>query len=223
MELHLNQTQNSVEQYFVAGLILLTLMVSPLLAAPQDETSTEPKADVAEKKARSEVSDADRDAAMKFAADNHPELARLLEQLQKSRPHEFSRAIKELNQQVQLLERVREKNAAKYQGQLEAWRKASQIRVLMARWSRSKDVELEKQVRELLRTRREAKLAQLKADKERIAEQQRKIDEQLAAMAVPIESQVDREWEQLSKKAGSKTNSDAKKSDTSAATDGVKK
>ena len=177
------------------------------------------KPEQVDKKSRSEKSEADRKAAMEFATQHHPELARLLEQLEKSRPNEFARAIRDLNQQLQQLERTREKNPTRYDAQLEGWKIESQIRVLTARWSLSRDAELETQIRGLLKQRREAKMAQLKADKQRLLEQQRKIDEQLTALSDPMDSQVDKEWEQLAKKAGSPKNSGKKAPEPAAAAD----
>ena len=176
-------------------------VASPKPAGNVERAESVEKSD---KKARVELSDDQRAAAMKFAEQNHPELARLLEQLQKSRPHESARAIKELTQQIQALEKLRERSPARYASQLEAWKHESQIRVLMARWARSNDAELETQVRELLKARRETRLAQLRADKERLLEQQQKIEQQLAALEQPVEELVDREWEQLSKKAAAR-------------------
>ena len=185
-----------------------------------ESTVAEPnKPEQGEKRSRIEKSEADRKAAMEFATQHHPELARLLEQLEKSRPNEFSRAIRDLNQQLQQLERTREKNPTRYDAQLESWKVESQIRVLTARWSLSRDAELETQIRGLLKQRREAKMAQLKADKERLLEQQRKIDEQLTALSDPMDSQVDKEWEQLAKKAGNPKNSGKKASGPPVAAD----
>ncbi len=225
-----------VKQFLIrlrlAGVLLLGLTVAaPLLQADEKSTATpevkketgadaktDAKVDVKfEKKSRPEMATGDREAAIKFAADNHPELARLLEQLQKSRPNEFARAAKELDQQRQLLERVREKNPARYSAQLESWKKDSQIRVLMARWSHSKDPTIEKHVRELLAQRHEARAVQLYADKKRLAEQQRKLDEQIAAAEEPAEAQIDKEWEQLSRKAGSRKDHTKKKANEPAA------
>lgn len=177
------------------------------------------KPEQGEKRPRIEKSEADRKAAMEFATQHHPELARLLEQLEKSRPNEFARAIRDLNKQLQQLEITREKNPTRYDAQLESWKLESQIRVLTARWSLSRDAELEAQIRGLLKQRREAKMAQLKADKERLLEQQRKIDEQLTALSDPMDSQVDKEWEQLAKKAGNPKNSGKKASGAPVAAD----
>jgi hypothetical protein len=187
---------------------------------PEANKPEEPgKPEHAEKKSRSEKSESDRKAAMQFATQHHPELARLLEQLEKSRPNEFARAIRDLNQQLQQLERTRDKSPARYEAQLESWKTESQIRVLTARWSLSRDPELETQIRGLLKQRREAKMAQLKADKERLLEQQRKIDEQLSALSDPMDAQVDKEWEQLAKKAGLPKNGGKKAPEPTAAAD----
>ena len=169
-----------------------------------ESTVAEPnKPEQGEKRSRIEKSEADRKAAMEFATQHHPELARLLEQLEKSRPNEFARAIRDLNKQLQQLEITREKNPTRYDAQLQSWKLESQIRVLTARWSLSRDAEL----------------AQLKADKERLLEQQRKIDEQLTALSDPMDSQVDKEWEQLAKKAGNPKNSGKKASGPPVAAD----
>ena len=143
----------------------------------------------------------DRAAVLTFTARHHPELARLLGQLEKSRPDEFRRACRELTGQIQLLDRLKEKNPARYEVQLENWKLDSQIRVLMARWAVRREPEIEQQVRELLQKRRAHRIAQLQAERARMADQLQRMDEQLAAMSAPISSQVDREWEQLSKKS----------------------
>jgi hypothetical protein len=169
------------------------------------------KSDAGERKLRADDSpqekrtpksiEPDRAAVLKFTTQHHPELARLLGQLEKSRPDEFRRACRELTGQIQLLDRLKEKNPARYEVQLENWKLDSQIRVLMARWAVRREPEIEEQVRELLQKRREHRIAQLESERARIADQLKRMDEQLAAVSAPISSQVDREWEQLSKKA----------------------
>jgi hypothetical protein len=168
------------------------------------------------KAARQDVSDSDSTSVLQFANEHHPELARLLEQLGKSRPGEFARAERELSQQIKALERVQERNPEKYQVQLETWKRDSQIRVLMARWFRSQDPELEKEVRELLTARREARLAQLRSEQKRLAEQLKKVEEQLAVVSQPIEPEIEKEWEQLSKKASIRKSSDKKSAEPAA-------
>jgi len=224
---NLFHTQHSLRRMCAGGLGLLCLSVCgsslPADEKPEVKPGVDEKSEAkdasqkdtsqAEKKSRPEAMPEDRAAALQFAADNHPELARLLEQLKKSRPSEFARATKELNQQIQLLERFREKNPTKYHSQLESWKKESQIRVLMARWSHNNDPAIENQVRELLMLRHEARVVQLQADKDRLSEQQRKLAEQLASLEGPADAQIDKEWEQLSRKAGTQKGNSKKKND----------
>lgn len=159
-----------------------------------------------EKKLRTELSESDLVATMAFASEHHPELARLLEHLRKSRPHEFQRAARELNQQIVMLEKLREKNPARYEHQLQLWKNDSQIRVLVAKWSLSKDEAIEQQIRQLLQQRRDTKVAQLKAEQKRLVEQLQKVEKQLKTISEMPDSQIDREWEQLAKKTNANRN-----------------
>ena len=69
--------------------------------------------------------------------------------------------------------------------------------MLVAKWSRSRDDALEQEIRALLQQRRDLKLAQLKADQQRLTEQVQKVEKQIATLS---DSQLEREWEQLAKK-----------------------
>lgn len=163
----------------------------------------------AAKKPRARVSESDLTAAMAFASEHHPELARLLEQLRKSRPNEFQRAMRELDQQIQTLEKMREKNPTRFAHQLELWKIDSQIRVLVAKWSRTQDDALQHEIRALLQQRRDMKLALLKVDQQRLTEQMQKVEKQIAAMS---DSQLEREWDQLAKKTNASRKSGRKNS-----------
>ena len=190
------------------GIVAIAVMIADLSAFAQIPPSNEPSR--AEQKAadetidrktpRPELTESDLNGTMAFASEHHPELARLLEHLKKSRPNEFQRAMRELHQQVQGLEKLRERNPARHAQQLELWKTDSQIRVLVAKWSKSGDKKLEQEIRELLKQRRDAKLAQLKAERLRLSEQLQKVDSQITSLSEAHDQQLDREWEQLAKK-----------------------
>ncbi len=190
-------------RWFCLLLIILALFATSGAVQAQGTESTE-KAELAksetDKKKNAEVTDEDRERVIAFAKEHHPELAGLLEQLKKSRPNEFNKAVRELRQQISVLDRVRERSPAKYSEQLASWKRDSQIRLLMARWAKKNDPAIEKEIRALLKERREARLAQLKADRERVNQQQRKLDEQLLEFEKPIDDQVGDEWDQLAKR-----------------------
>lgn len=166
-----------------------------------DEGQQTDKSEKDRKSARIDVPPEDRARALEFATQHHPELARLLEQLEKPKPGEFARGIRELNVQIQRLEKLREKLPARYEEQLASWKQDSQIRVLLARWSRNRSPELESQIRELLARRHEARIARLKSDRQRIEGQLKKVDDELASMAASTDEQVDREWKAMQSKA----------------------
>ena len=106
----------------------------------------------------------------------------------------------------QVLEKLKEKNPTRYEHQLQLWKNDSQIRVLVAKWSLSKDEAIEKQIRQLLRQRRDTKVAQLKAEQKRLSEQLQKVEKQLTTISEMPDSQIDREWEQLAKKTNANRN-----------------
>lgn len=171
---------------------------SPKASGKTPQTTVDGSLD--RKSPRPDLSDSDLQSTMAFASEHHPELARLLEHLKKSRPSEFQKAMRELNQQVQGLEKIRERNPSRYSHNLTLWRTDSQIRVLVAKWSQTNDKKLESEIRELLKERREAKLAQLELDRQRLSEQLRKIETQMGTLSSSSDEQLDHEWEQLAKK-----------------------
>ena len=178
---------------FLITLTLLTLLTASVRAQQSGPVVATPQ--------RPPVTEQDRTEAQKFVAEHHPELASLLSQLQKSRPAEFERALRELVPQTQAIQRSKERSPARYESQLAAWKVDSQIRVLMARWSRKQDPETETKVRELIAHRQQLRREQTQAEKQRLTEQLQKIDEQLQNLDQPETQRIQAEWEQLSRRA----------------------
>lgn len=160
----------------------------------------EEKTDKVQKSSRS-FSDEEQNTALVFIREHHPELSHLLEQLQKSRPVEFRSALRELVPQTQAILRTRERFPTRYPAQLAAWKRDSQIRVLMARWSRIKDPQIEAQVRELITQRQQERKTEIQAEQERLKDQLRKLDEQLRILGSDPHKSVNHEWEQLARRA----------------------
>ncbi|MEZ6033300.1 MAG: hypothetical protein R3C17_09420 [Planctomycetaceae bacterium] len=198
-----------------AGLIVITFLIMYVMddvaafvpeppAGTVSSVPSEYSQGSADTKKRPDLSESELKLTLDFAAEHHPELARLLKHLRQSRPQEFQRAVRELHQQVLLLQRLRERNPVRYAHQLEVWKCDSQIRVLVAKWSRTRDESLELQIRGLLQQRRDAKLAQLQAEHARLTEQLQKIQDQIASHAEASDAAIDREWEQLTKKTNAR-------------------
>jgi hypothetical protein len=173
---------------------------APEPPAVVDSAGSENTEKNSDRKSRPDFSETELESILAFADEHHPELGRLLQHLRKSRPNELQRAARELNQQIQVLQKLRDKNPTRYAHHLELWKNDSQIRVLVAKWSRTKDESLELEIRELLRQRRDAKLAQLMADQLRLKGQLQKVEKQIASFEESSDSEIEREWEQLAKK-----------------------
>ena len=107
------------------------------------------------------------------------------------------------------LSQLRRPARRRYAHQLELWKNDSQIRVLVAKWSRTRDDALEQEIRGLLQQRRDIQLVQLKADQQRLTEQMQRVEKQISTLS---DSQLEREWEQLAKKTNASRNADNKNS-----------
>ncbi|MFM7057245.1 MAG: hypothetical protein ACKO2P_10025 [Planctomycetota bacterium] len=168
-------------------------------AAQSDKTNKTDKQ--LQAKSPKTISAEDQTATLDFVREHHPELSHLLEQLQKSRPDEFHSALRELVPQTQAIIRMRDRLPTRYPTQLAAWKRDSQIRLLMARWSRSQDPQIETQVRELIAQRHQDRITELQAEQQRLSEQLRKVEEQLNSQNQNPQQAFDAEWEQLSRRA----------------------
>ncbi len=205
---------------FVVLLVLLfattgqsVALVAPASAAPARLTVAHPNAadekklspDKSDKQPPSKlpktISSEDQTATLDFIREHHPELSHLLEQLQKSRPDEFRSALRELVPQTQAIIRMRDRLPSRYPTQLAAWKRDSQIRLLMARWSRTQDPQIEAQVRELIAQRHRDRTTELQSEQQRLSEQLRKVEEQLRAQTQDPQQSSDAEWEQLARRA----------------------
>ena len=140
--------------------------------------------------------------ALEFARKHHPELANLLEQLQRKEAPGFARGIREVHISAQRLERFRDKQPARFKAELDSWKRSSEIRLLTAKWVMSQDPKLEKQIRELLRQRQEAQLERLRAEREKVAKRLEDLDRDIKNGTNDFDEQLTAEWDRLKKQAG---------------------
>lgn len=141
-------------------------------------------------------------SALRFARKHHPELAQLLEQLQKKSATGFSRGIREVHLSAQRLERFREKQPARFELELQSWKLSSEIRLLTAKWVMSQDPALEKQIQELLRERQQTQLERLRSDRERLLKRLQELDREIRNGTEEFDAQLAAEWDRLQKQAG---------------------
>lgn len=131
--------------------------------------------------------------ARRFAAEHHPELARLLGELAKQDRKQYDAAITDIHRAIDRMEKYREKHPERYEATLEDWKISSRIRLAVARMSLTKDPELEAQLRELVAARQQLRLKPLRTEAERIESRLEKIRTTLAEHDADPEAAVAKE------------------------------
>lgn len=140
-------------------------------------------------------------AAMSFAQQYHPELAELLTRLRDNNPAQFAKAVRELDQTRDRLEKNRERDPERYSIMLHEWQLDSRVRLLAARLTMSTSTELEAELRQVLNERHDVRLQLLTYDRERSKVRLQKMDEQIAEHVQSREATVDREVDRIKKSA----------------------
>jgi hypothetical protein len=170
---------------------ILSMQMMNTYAAPPDSVA---KGERAKHRSRSITAD-DTAKAIAFATEHHAELATLLERLRENSQNEFEHGIRDVHRAVSRLDRIREKQPAKFASELEIWKAESRIRLLTAKWLMSQDPKLEEQIRHLLSERQLSRIARLEAEHTRAENRLQQLEQQLAEAREA--TAVDREWERL--------------------------
>lgn len=162
----------------------IVILLGSLVAVVADEPA-KPQAASREKVAR------------RFAAEHHPELARLLGELAKQDRKQYDAAITDIHRAIDRMEKYREKHPERYTTTLEDWKLSSRIRLAVARMSLTKDPELEAQLRELVEARQQLRLKPLRTEAERIESRLEKIRTTIAEHDANPEAAVEKELASL--------------------------
>lgn len=109
---------------------------------------------------------ADEATARAFAQDHHPELAKLLDQLQKSAPQEYAAAIIELDTSRQHIESLKRRQPNDYELGLEEWKVMSRIRLRLARMTETDDPREDAELRVLVTQLLDIRQRALRAERE---------------------------------------------------------
>ena len=139
--------------------------------------------------------------AVAFAVAHHPELVPLLERLRREAPAEFTAAVADLDRTRERLAKLRDRQPDRYEAALEEWKLSSRIRLALARLATNPSAEAEAELRRLIGRRAEARLAPLRAERERITARLEKITAQLEAFDRDPEAAITAEYEAVRAKA----------------------
>lgn len=158
------------------GCFLLVAFLSPNAGAFEDESKPE-QAKLAERsKAESEKE------LLEFVGEHQPQLLRLMTYLKQKQPTLYERAAKEMLRSQQRLRNLAERDAELYAVELASWKTRSQLQLLAAEISVSKDVkkaDLESKLSELVELEFQQGVERLKLQRQRAEAQLALITSQL--------------------------------------------
>lgn len=191
-------------RYLLVSLILLGVVATSL--------TIRVSADAPVSASRESLSNEQKLAALEFAKVNHPQLATLIRKLEKRDAVEYQKALIDLSRTSEKLERVKSRDAERYEVELNLWKLDSRIRLLAARMASDERSSLEKELRTLLEQRTDLRLEQLQMDRERLAGRIDRIDGQIDQLSTERGALVDKEVDRLRKSVRTRTSTVIKKS-----------
>lgn len=138
-------------------------------------------------------------AARQFATDHHPELAALLEQLEKTAPAEFAAAIKELDGSRRHVEALKALQPIDYELGLAEWKLMSRIRLKLAQMAVADDPKLDEQLRQMVKQLVEIRQQALRSEREFVMRRFDRITAALVEYERDPNAAVERELASLAK------------------------
>lgn len=137
-------------------------------------------------------------AAVSFAQEHHPELAKLLVHLKRNNKREYERAIRELFRTSERLAQAKERDNARYELEVEIWKVESQIRLLVARLTMNgNDVEMQEKLRSLLVERVDLRIRRHRMERDRLAARLERLEENITRLENERETLVDQSYVNL--------------------------
>jgi len=106
------------------------------------------------------------EAARQFAADHHPELATLLDQLEKTAPAEFAAAVRDLDGARRHVESLKALQPIDHQLGLAEWKLMSRIRLRLAKMTSADDPTRDEQLRTMVTQLVEIRQQALRSERE---------------------------------------------------------
>lgn len=138
-------------------------------------------------------------AARQFATDHHPELAALLEQLEKTAPAEFAAAIKELDGARRHVEALKALQPIDYELGLAEWKLMSRIRLKLAQMAVADGPKLDEQLRGMVKQLVEIRQQALRSEREFVMRRFDRITAALVEYERDPNAAVERELASLAK------------------------
>jgi hypothetical protein len=135
--------------------------------------------------------------ALAFVQEHQPELARLLVYLRRHDPRQYQRAVRELVRTAERLALVKQRDARRYELELQAWKTRSRIDLLAAQWQIRPSDELRDRLRMAVTQQVEQQKNLLLNERERITQRLEKLDAQLKTLETQSQAEIERRVQTL--------------------------
>ncbi|MCA8990383.1 MAG: hypothetical protein KDA88_00295 [Planctomycetaceae bacterium] len=174
--------------FMSVGLLLATgWAVLSTAADPMKEGPVEDRAVTPEREA----------AAMTFAKRHHPELASLVETLKKRDAAGYESAVRELFRTSERLAKLQPRFPDRYSSELEIWKLDSRIRLMAAQSVSGMPEAQRAEMKKLLLLRQEIRLAQVVAERKKLAQRLEKLDESISQLQQQSDELAEKEMDRL--------------------------
>jgi len=176
---------------FIRGILSLVLLIS-LGSATFAQT---------EEKARTPAAvddNADEEAAaLKFAKEHHPELAKLLGPMKSARPKEYQKAVRELSRTADRLTRMQTRAPERYAIEIELWKTESRLRLIAVRTAMVDDDERREQIEKLVTDRNALKIKLYEFERDEAKSRITQLDKQIETLKAQESNAVRKEVDRL--------------------------
>lgn len=183
------------------GLLLVAGLVLNAVSASAADGKPVPASKKSRAKAVAEVTAEQQAGVRAFLQQHHAELADLLGHLQRARPAEYARAVRDIWHAAERLRQFEKGDRDRYELELQSWVVQSKIQLLAARLAIQDSPTLREELRHLLADQLELKMRLAQMERERTAERLRRIDEQLQRLTNQRTEILEREFSTVTKNA----------------------
>ncbi len=143
-------------------------------------------------------------AAETFARLHHPELAELLGRLKAAAPKEYREAVRDLFRESERLAKLKARDPARYEIELELWKVGSRIHLATARLTMNESGQVRAELEELIAARLALRTRLLQYDRDKVVARLEKLDAELKSLTDRRDELVAQEVERLLKSARTK-------------------
>jgi hypothetical protein len=154
-------------------------------------------------------------AALAFVREHHPELESLLASLKEQQPKQYEAAIRDLFRHSERLAGSQEKDAARYELELKAWKLQSRVQLLTATFMMSPQDEAAKaKLKAALVEQIHARRELLQLERDHVAKRLEKLDEQIKKLQNDSEQAAERQLQAIVEGPKAKTSAQRVKGQT---------